>query len=177
MKQSLVILFLAVVTCSYAQDFTAPRFTKTAIGESGCYAYMPPGEIEFSLEYSPDSSKVYSGEIYVDGYSYAVIAVKFNEATVLETAEEKNDMLVSYLDFLKESFSITESAGYGMGHTLEKFPDAVGAIDYWLDVDGDVWEIKGWADSNTLGIMMIYGPTDYPNFNAQQLYLDGFRFN
>jgi len=177
MKRSLVILFLALTSISYAQEeFTVPRFQKTAIGTSGCFAYMPPGDLQVEIEYSPDSSQVYSGEIAVGDYSYAVIVVKLN-GIVLETEEEKNDMLVSYLDFLQSSFSISESAGYGKGHTLEKFPEAVGMIDYWLDADGDVWEIMGWADSNTLGIMMIYGPTDYPNFNAQQLYLDGFRFN
>ncbi len=176
MKQLLAFLFISFTTVMYAQEeFKVPRFQKTAIGNSGCFAYMPPGEIAFEIEYSPDSSMVYSGEISEGEYGYAVIVVKMN-GTILETEEEKNDMLVSYLDFLQSSFSITDAAGYGMGHTLEKFPDAVGILDYWVDADGDVWEIKGWADSNTLGIMMIYGPTDYPNFSAQQVYLDGFRF-
>lgn len=162
----------------FAQDeFTAPRFEKTAISTSGCYAYLPNDvEIEFSIEYSPDSARVYTGDFYSGDFHYAVIVVKLN-GVELETAEDKEGMLVSYLDYLQESFSIIESAGYGMGHTLESNADAVGIIDFWVDEEEDQWSVKGWADGNTMGILFIYGATEYPSYNASQLFLNGFRFN
>jgi len=161
-----------------AQDgFTAPRFVKTAISTSGCYAYLPKDvELGFDIEYSPDSARVYTGDFYSGDFHYAVIVVKLN-GVELETAEDKEGMLISYLDYLQESFSIIESAGYGLGHTMESNPDAIGIIDYWVDEEEDQWSVKGWADGNTLGILFIYGATDYPSINASQLYLDGFRFN
>ena len=49
-------------------------------------------------------------------------------------------------------------------------------IDYWEDKDGDRWAVKGWVDANRLAVMYIYGKGDYPYLNAQQMFLDGFRF-
>ena len=177
MKNLIILLCLFFVSNSNAQEeYQAPRLHKTAIGKSGCYAYMPQGEIEFDLAYSPDSSTVYTGEITEGDFNYGIIVIKMKE-TVLATTEDRINMVESYLDYLKEQFAITDAAGYGEGHTMENYPDAVGVIDYWIDEDKDTWQIKGWVDSNTIGILMIYGPTEYPNFNVQQMYLDGFRFN
>lgn len=175
MKQLFTALVVLLISGAYAQKYEAPRLGKTAIGNSGCFAYLPEGELEVKTEYSPDSSVVYSGEIIHGDHHFAAIVVKLN-GTVLETEDEKYDLLVSYLDFLQTQFNIVGSAGYGKGHTLEKFPDAVGIIDYWVDTDEDEWAIKGWVDSNTMGILMIYGAGEYPNFNVQSLYLDSFRF-
>ena len=158
-------------------DFTAPRFEKTAISTSGCFAYLPnDADLEFDIEYSPDSARVYTGDFYSGDFHYAVIVVKLN-GVELETAEDKEGMLISYLDYLQESFSIIESAGYGVGHTMESNSDAIGIIDFWVDEEEDQWSVKGWADGNTMGILFIYGATEYPNYSVSQLYLNGFRFN
>ena len=158
------------------EDYKVPRLRKVAIGNSGTYAYMPSENIEVDLSYSEDSSEVYTTE-YDDGnYHFSIIVVKL-KSTLLESPEDKTNLLESYLDFLQTQFEVTSAAGYGEGHTMESEPDAIGVLDYWVDKDDDHWEVKGWANSNTLGIMMIYGANDYPIFNVQQMYLDGFRFH
>ncbi len=87
------------------------------------------------------------------------------------------DLLIGYMAYLHEQFGITEAVGVGKGHTLESAPGARGVIDYWKDADGVQYAVKGWVNQQALGILMVYGLTEYPHFNLQQLYLDGFRFN
>lgn len=55
-------------------------------------------------------------------------------------------------------------------------PHALGMIDYWEDRDGLSYSVKGWIDPNFLSVMYIYGEGDYPSFNLQEMYLNGFRF-
>jgi len=177
MKTLHISLLLLFFTQAFGQeDYKAPRLRKVAISNSGCYAYLPSDDIEVDLSYSEDSAAVYTTDFSDGDYHFAVIVVQLN-GVVLESAEDKTKMLEGYMDFLQTQFAIVSAAGYGEGHTIESEPNAVGVIDYWLDEDDDHWEVKGWANANTLGIMMIYGANDYPIFNIQQMYLDGFRFN
>jgi hypothetical protein len=153
-----------------------PRLSKKEIGQSGCSAYFPEGMGDFELSKSEDGADVYTGEVAVDGFSFACIAVKFSEPFTDSSPEEMEQLLISYMDYLKGQFSITASAGVGRGHTLESTPDARGVIDYWEDAESTQYAVKGWANQRAIGIMVLYGPTEYPHFNLQQMYLDGFRF-
>jgi hypothetical protein len=153
-----------------------PRLVKKAIGQSGCSAYFPEGIGDFELSKSEDGADVYTGEAAVDGFHFACITVKFAEPFADSSPEEMEELLISYMDFLKTQFGITASAGVGRGHSLESAPDARGAIDYWEDAESTQFAVKGWVNQRALGILVLYGPTEYPNFNLQQLYLDGFRF-
>lgn len=151
-----------------------PRFAKYPVGTSGASAYYP-GEPEFDLSYSEDSAAVYVGEVAMDTFTFSTIIVQFKDPIGDDKAINEG-LLVSYLDFLQQQFDIESSAGYGKGHTLESAPDAVGVIDYWLETDGTNYQVKGWVNSTHLAIMMIYGSSEYPNFNVAQLFLNGFRF-
>lgn len=180
MKTALLTGFLLFLGFGlFAQDGEekVPRFHKVKIGTSDTYAYFPNDE-EFTCEvsYSPDSSKVYTGEVLCGNYHFAIIVVKLN-GTELVNQEEREDMLMNYMNYLQEAFSIIGAAGYGKGHTMEKYPEATGIIDYWEDEDGDQWAVKGWADTNTLAVLMLYGTGTYPHYTAQELFLDGFRFD
>ena len=170
------MMLFCSVTLSAQTAQKVPRLTKTAVSNSGCYAYFPSStdKIKFELTYSQDSAKVYTGEVIDGDYHFAIIVVKMKEK--LPNYEEKEKMLVGYLDYLQTAFEITNAAGYGKGHQLESNPNATGIIDYWEDAEENKWSIKAWADENTLAVMMLYGPKEYPIFNVQQMYLDGFRF-
>lgn len=178
MKPLFIFILLLSSKAVFAQEteeFHAPRYAKQAIGQSGVSVYLPQTEdlgIELSL--SEDSSEVYTVDVEESGYHYAGIVVKLY-GTTLETFEDRESMLINYMDYLQSAFSITEVAGYGKGHTLESNPDAVGVIDYWSD-GTDVWAVKGWANSTHLVILMLYGEEEYPSYSSQELYLNGVRF-
>jgi hypothetical protein len=173
-RLSLSLLFLTIATVLVAQ-MTVPRLAKYEIAKTGCKVYLPGDPGEFELTLSEDQSEVYTAEVVKDDYSFAVIVVKFNEP-IGDDLDSKNDMMTSYLDFLQKQFAITGAAGYGLGHTLESAAKAAGVIDYWEDSDGLHYAVKSWCDGDFLAVLMLYGPEDYPIFNVQEMYLNGFRF-
>ncbi len=178
---SIRLILLPLLVCLTfslkAQDKPkVPHMVKRTIDNTPCTAFFPDDEDpNFELSYSPDSSKVYTGEVLSGNHHFSVILIEFNDME-LQNKEEKETILVNYLDYLQETFNIENAAGYGKGHTMESDSEAVGVIDYWQDVDSDLWVVKAWANKNYLAVMMLYGPEEYPYFNLQQLFLDSFRF-
>jgi hypothetical protein len=168
MKKLLVLLFL--LNC-FAISFSQ-SLKKYLVGTSGCaaYFYCDPGE--FEMTYSEDSSKVYTAECTNEGTGYGLICVKLKEAAADLTAAE--ELLVSYLDYLKKSFKITSSAGYGKGHRLKDRENTRGVIDYWTDEEKENWKVKGWTDGNFIAVMYAYSKKDMPEIKVN-VFLESFR--
>lgn len=185
MKYLVFLFALCFTVCSFAQESAEkepiPRLEKREILKSGTSAYFPKiassdfdSSYDENLSFSPDSAKVYIASCLYGNYDFSVILVQFNGNPV-STPEEKETLLISYMDFLKESFEIIGSAGYGKGHTLTDYPTAIGVIDYWTDGEENI-AVKGWIVENQLAIMMLSGVEEYPYFTAQELFLNGIRF-
>src|ERR1043165_8483780 len=104
-------LLLLPVLCLLPFCCSAQTLKKYNIGKSGCaaYFYCDPGK--FDLSFSPDSSKVYTGECKASGATYDVICVEMKE-TIKELPLAEN-VLQEYMDYLKSSFQVNTSAGYG----------------------------------------------------------------
>lgn len=153
---------------------TIPRFTKMNIGTSNCLAYFPADKPIFELAYSQDSSKITTTEIQIDAHYFSLIHVDIKNA--ITDSLEQEQLLVNYLDFLRDNFSIVQSAGYGKGHTLSTYPKAHGMIDFWKDVEGNEYSVKGWVTKNTVSIFMVYGTGEYPIYNVKELFFNGLRF-
>jgi hypothetical protein len=169
------LLSLCTVLCALTWAQSVPRFAKYEIGETGCKVYLPADPGTFEMTLSEDQSEVYTAEVVHEDFNFAVITVRFSEPLGDDDAL-KNDMMTSYLEFLQQQFQISGSAGVGMGHLLESAPDAVGVIDYWEDNDGLQYAVKSWCDGNFLSVLVLYGKEEYPYFNAQEMFLNGFRF-
>ncbi|MCG3168075.1 MAG: hypothetical protein POELPBGB_03875 [Bacteroidia bacterium] len=168
-----LLLFSFAFTPLKAQ---VPRFAKYPINQTGHFAYFPSDPGAFDVSKSDDGADVYTAEVEFDSSFYGMIVVDFVPGTMDgSTKEDMEELLVGYLDFLQQQFMITESAGYGRGHTLESNPNAVGVIDYWADETGFEYKVKGWADTKTLAVLYIGGKE--PVFNVQEMYLNGFLFN
>ena len=169
--KKLTIIFLILSTASLVQ---AQSLKKYDIGSSGCKAYFFCNPGEFEITYSEDSSKVYTGECKSDSLSWGVICVALKEP--IAAGSEAEDMLASYLDYLKTAFNITSAAGYGKGHVMNNYADARGMIDYWKDKDGDEWKIKGWTDGKFIAVLYVYAKGKLDETNKVNIFLDGFRF-
>ncbi len=176
MRILLTLLLLVLATASI-QSQTAPRFVKTAVADSGCKIYLPGTADPVNISYTPDSSIVYTIEA-LDSTSetyfhFGSIVINLNDVDLTGQEEE---MLISYMDYLKTAFQIEKSVGYGKGHTLTSHPSAKGVIDYWQDAGGDQWVVKGWAAESTIFVMFVYGPSEYPNSNVVDVFFNGARF-
>ncbi len=173
----LTALILPILLSAQSEEtLKVPRLSKMDIGQSGCSGYFPEGMPKFVLEKSEDGADVYTSELEVDGYLFGCITVQFTEPFSDSSPEELEELLIGYLDYLEEAFDIYDSVGVGRGHTLESCPSARGVIDYWDDLDENHFAVKGWVNQKYIGVMFIAGEAEYPHFNLQQMYLDGFRF-
>ena len=170
------LLFPIILSAQSEETVKVPRLSKMDIGQSGCAAYFPEGMPDFELSKSEDGADVYTSDMEVDGFRFACITVKFTEPFTDSEPDELEELLIGYLEYLQTQFEITSSAGVGLGHTLESAPDARGVLDYWEDGEGTQYAVKGWINQKAIGIMISYGPGEYPHFNLQQMYLDSFRF-
>jgi hypothetical protein len=149
----------------------AQSLKKYPISNSGCSVYNYC-DATFKMELSDDSSKVYTGECVNGDVSYGVICVKLlTTYTDLTVAE---DLLISYMDYLKTSFKITKAIGYGKGHRLNNNENTRGIIDYWEDADLDKWKIKAWTDGKFIGFMFAYSKKELPEQKVN-VFLDSFR--
>lgn len=163
------ILFAAIML--YSLPTTAQSIKKIPVGNSGCsiYTYC---DIKFEESKSRDSSMIYAGECNRDSIAYGVICVQL--ITPPESLQLAEDLLMAYLDFLKESFKINQSAGYSKGHRLNNIENTRGLLDYWKDRDNNNWKIKGWTDGKIISVLYAYSQKKLPEPKVN-LFLDGFR--
>ena len=172
MKWILIITAFCLLAIAPSFSQNVPRLQKYEVG-GGAKAYLPAPPDSITRNLSEDGSVVYTCEVPWDGFIFSVIMVQFKDEVDVGSQEE---LLISYLDYLKGQFKVSESAGYGKGHVMDSHPPAKAVIDYWAGEDKTQYQLKGWIDSTTLAVMIIYGKKEYPIFNVAQLFLNGFRF-
>ena len=148
----------------------AQGLKKYAIDNSGCSAYFFCDPDTFDIEKSQDSSVVYTGECSNDSIEYGEICVKLKQKP--DGLQASEDLLISYLDYLKTTLNITGAAGYGKGHRLKNRENTRGVIDYWADKDKNNWKIKGWTDGNYIAVMYAYSKKELPETKIN-IFLDG----
>ena len=166
-RYSMLLAFLLCYLFPYPQSLK-----KVPISNSGCslYTYCV---FQFETEYSEDSSLVYVSECVKDEVNYGVICVKLSQpADNLDRAEES---LISYLDYLKSSFKILKSAGYGRGHRLANNENTRGVLDYWEDSEKNNWKIKAWTNGKFIGVLYSYSAKELKETKIN-IFLEGFRF-
>lgn len=163
--------FLLLSNFSIAQSMR-----KQPIGTSGCELYAF-GEMKFQESYSPDSSVVYTGEnAGADSLYWGVICVRLNPSAVIADAEAADQLLSSYLDFLKTSLDIKSAVGYGRGNSLANQATLAGIVDYWQSSDGDEWKIKGWITKKHLAVLYVRARGKLVESEKVNLFLNGIRF-
>lgn len=167
MKFNLLFACLLVITDSQSQSLK-----KYPVSNSGCHLYNYC-ESKFTLSYSEDSSKVYTGECTSGEVTYGIICIKLlNTITDLLAAE---NLMISYVDYLKATFNITKAVGYGKGHRLNNNENTRGILDYWEDNEKDQWKIKAWTDGKFIGFMYAYSKKEIPDSKVN-VFLESFRF-
>ena len=163
-----VLIFLALTITAKSQCLK-----KYDIAKSGCSVYMYCAPGRFEEDYSEDSSKVYTAECSLnDGIHYGIVCVKL--LTAVSNINEAEDLLASYLDYLKTNFMIKSAAGYGRGNRLNDREDTRGIVDYWKDDQKNNWKVKGWTDGKFIGVLYAYSAKELPEEKVN-VFLNSFR--
>ncbi len=169
-----LIFLLALL---FNTETNAQKPNRMTIGDTGC-SFLARCNTEFKLEYSSDSSKVYSGECVInttagDALTYGIICVQFK--TPFEDLTLAEDMMIAYADYLKQNFTIIKAAGYSKGYRLNKSDSTRGIGDTWDDSEKDKWKIRAWTNGKFLGFMYVYSRKPVADATAEQFF-NGFRF-
>ena len=166
--------FILSLVLTYTVNASGQSMKKYPISGSGCFAYMfcEPGE--FEKTYSEDSSVVFTGECNEDSLTSGIICVKLRETVA--AGDDAENLLISYLDYLKTIFEISSSAGYGKGHTLDGKLEARGVIDYWKNKEGSEWKVKGWTDGKFISVLYVMAKGELNETTKMDVFLNGFRF-
>lgn len=146
---------------------------KYAVAQTGCAIYMFCDPGKFNLDYSEDSSKVYTATCSKEGFTYGVICAQLKDSLTAE--DDTTGLLESYLDHLKSAFDVREATGYGKGMHLQNREEITGIIDYWQTTNKIHYAIQGWTDGKIVAVLYVSGESQ-PDFNKQQLFFKGFRF-
>ncbi|NVO21642.1 MAG: hypothetical protein HXX13_18220 [Bacteroidetes bacterium] len=163
----LTLILLSVA--GYSQD----NWKQYPIGNSGISAYFSCNPGIGDVAYSPDSSKVYTLECKpMEGLTYSLIAVDF--AIDLSNDEVEN-VLSSYLDYLKSEFKVVSSVGYDVGHFLPTHPSAVTITDSWDDGTSEI-SVGGCANTGTIGVLLVFRTKGSTINTQKEKFFQGFRF-
>lgn len=146
---------------------------KYDIAQSGCSVYMYCAPGRFTESFSEDSSKVYNAECKINDLTCGIVCVKL--LTPSENLGEAEDMVISYLDYLKVNFDIKSSAGYGRGNHLNNREDTRGVTDYWKDGNNNNWKVKAWTNGKIIGVLYAYSQKELPETKID-VFLNSFRF-
>ncbi len=164
-------LLLTLFFCSNLQAQSLKKYT---IGSttSTYYGYCDPGKWDYDK--SEDSSDVWTSECVSADVHYGIIYVKL--LTPLTKMDDAEELVISYLDYLKLSFGIKKAAGYGKGNLLNNDQNTRGVLDYWEDGDKNNWKIKAWTNGKAIGV--FYGYSLKPLQETKlDVFLNGLRFN
>jgi hypothetical protein len=147
--------------------------TSYLVGNSGCSVsfYSAPGPVNVS--FSPDSSKVYTIESTdPDGITLSLIAVRLSQNLEGDTIDE---VLVSYLDFLKAQLEITHSEGYSTGYVLPSHASAHCRRDSWSD-DKSRIAVMGCSNGEFIAVLLVFGNTWKDISGKKEGFFNSFRF-
>jgi hypothetical protein len=172
-KLRTILPILVLTFMVYIVAAQVPRFTKYDVAETGAKVYMPT-EVTFERSESEDGSDVYTAECEFAEVKYYAIVVHFAD-NLGDDPDAWEELLISYMDFLREALEIEDWLDPGKGHTLDSHPEARGVINYGANADGREFSFKGWVDDEMLAVLIIEHVGEM-NYNVQQMYLNGFRF-
>lgn len=161
-----LLAFCSIQLAGYGQSFR-----KYDISDSGTaiYLFSKPDE-EFEQSKDDAGNTYYTGGATTGDSYYGIVCIRFNEKV-----KDKEEILIKYLDVLKDMLEIKYCMGYGKGHTLSSNPDAIGIIDICENKNETPFRIKGWIDNNTAALLYISNAKD-DNFTKDDLFLNSFRF-
>lgn len=170
--ESMKALLILLTACICYGAVQSQPFRKYNIGNTGCTVHMYCDPKGFILDYSMDSSVVFTGECISNGVHYGVICIKLLQP--ISDPDAAEEVMLSYLDFLKADFRIKDSTGYARGHLLRDNPSTRGVLDYWKDIDDNGWKVKAWT--NGVFIAVLYGHTkEVMSEQKMNAFLDSFR--
>ncbi len=160
-------LFVFLAT-SLVLRATGPRFKRYLICP-GCSTFLNSSARNLQVRHTKDGDKLFFNEYAEDGVTYGTICVQMREEYSLEEAER---ILVHYLNRVRKPMHI--ACNFSMDVKTED--QQLTITDYWQDLAGIDWKVKGYTNGKMVGVLYVKNITD-TTVNNHDAFLNGFRFS
>jgi len=168
----LILSFVATCNSAGAQN---QQLKSYPVDKTDYSALFPanPGKAEVSL--SDNELEVFSLEVEFNADRYGLVMVLLQDKFTNSDKETLENLLISYMEFMKLANDITSSIGYIKGQVNASNTNATGIQDFWEDESGAQWAVRGWIDNNVLAVLFIHS-TKPESLQVNYTFLDGFNF-
>ena len=160
-------LFVFLAT-SLALRIASPRFRRYTLFP-GCSALLNSGSRTLHIRQTKDGDRLFFNEHIEEGITYGMIGVQMREEHSLDDAER---ILVNFINRSRKPLKIYCNASM----EVETTDDLLTITDYWQDMNGTDWKVKGYTNGKIVSLLYVKNINDTP-VRAHDLYLNGFRFS
>jgi hypothetical protein len=103
--------------------------------------------------------------------TFGIITIRLkNRYAKLQQAEP---VLTEFMQQLQPTFAVQHTTGRMVDYEPQQTKMAV--IDYWQDVEGTDWKVKGWTDGKTMAVLYIKNIAQVP-VEKEGFFLNGALF-
>ncbi len=174
MKNTVSVVFCFIVACTSLPAQT-PQFKTYQVDNTGYFALFPanPGIAEVTM--SDNELKAYSLEVEYASEHYGLVLILLEDKFAQSDRETLQNLLISYMEFMKMSYDISSSIGYIKGQVNITNPTAMGIQDFWEDQNGLQWAVRGWVTNEALAVLYVHSDLPQSTYVPYE-FLDGFVF-
>jgi hypothetical protein len=117
---------------------------------------------------------VYVGQAKEGAVVYGFATVELSQ--ILYARKEAEQALFLFMEDMLPSFNIAYTAGLIHGYNHPHSAAVWGMTEYWQDLEGTDWKVKGWTDGRVMTVLYVKG-IGYSSIDQQEAYLNSFQFN
>ncbi|MCG9910139.1 MAG: hypothetical protein MH137_02460 [Flavobacteriales bacterium] len=164
------LLFFSVLAVN------AQYLKKQMIANTGCSVSLPEIVEPWEITFSDDGSAMYIGEWAEEGLAYHLIAVEFLEPLTGTQISEREELFISYLDYLKEFIGVTSASDTQTGLKNPSSAASAGIREKWQTAEGEEILLCGWVNEYHLAVLYVVytgSPEEHKNI---ELFLNSFEF-
>jgi hypothetical protein len=135
----------------------------------GCSTLLNSSAKTLHIRYTKDGDRLLFNEYTSDGVTYGVICVQLRHQVTLPKAEK---ILIHFMNRVRKPMHIS----HNFSMDVEYAGQQLSITDYWQDLAGLDWKVKGYANGSIISLLYVKNITDTP-VKTHDTYLDGFRFS
>lgn len=160
-------LFVFLAT-SLVLRISSTRFRRYMISNE-CSTLLHSGAKTLHIRHTKDGDKLFFNEYAEDGVTYGLICVQMSQLHSLPEAEK---IMVQYINRVRKPLHIA----FNLSMEMERSAKTSIITDYWQDIAGFDWKIKGYTNGKIVALLYVKNIAD-ASVKNHDAYLDGFRFS
>jgi hypothetical protein len=155
----------------------AQSLKKQKIANTGCSVSLPVIVESWETFFSDDGSAMYIGEWAEEGLVYHLIAVEFLEPLTGTLISEREELLRSYLDYLKGYVGVASASDTQTGLENPSSAASAGIREKWQTAEGREILLSSWVNEYHLAVLYVVYTGSPEKHENIELFLNSFEFS